>query len=159
MDVETIVKNGIQWNKDWINGPGRSHWLSSCWNLVHKKSDVFIETCCEVTANSIKWKSGVEFVCSDLKSSFEEVEKQHNKFQVSIWETWDDVQHIMTIWNGNVIQSYFRQYTIKCKTIDDDFRKAIKDISNPASYHIVTGVKDEDVADLNVFYWIPKMIP
>lgn len=156
MDLEEIEKNGIQWNRDWIHGHGLSHWLSNVWHLVHKKSVTFVETCCEVTAQSIQWKLGIELFYSDLKSSFEEVEKQQTLFQVSIGKTWDDVQHVITIWNGVAIQSYFQKYTIKCKKIDDNFRKDIQNISNPTSYHTVTGVEDEDVSDLNIFYWIPK---
>jgi hypothetical protein len=66
----------------------------------------------------------------------------------------------LTICNGKAIQSYYKEYAIKTKMIDDDFRKAVDDISNPISYKIITDVKNEDLTcftgRLHIFYWVPK---
>lgn len=165
LSVEEILKNGEQWNEDWINTAGSNHWLASCWKLVHESHTMFVVTCCEVTAAAIRWKSGLgdEWSCLDGDHKFEEVEKKFRIFQISIGEDWTDCQHILTIWDTHIIQSYYAHYKIDGSLITNQLRKAFNEISQAGSYQKVTqsqkypnGIKNEKTHNLKVYYWVPQ---
>jgi len=160
LSTDYIVKNGEQWNKEWIKGDGLNHWLASNWKILHHQSETFVSTSCEVTAAVIRWKSGFgdDWSLIDSQPSFDEVLKKSRYFQVSIGEDWMDCEHILTIWDTEIIQSYYKKYKIQSSSITPEFIRALENISSPGNYEKVTGVDYENSPSLQIFYWIPPHI-
>ena len=157
LSVDCIVKNGEQWNKDWIEGVGSDHWLAESWKILHHQSETFLSTSCEITAAALRWKSGFgdEWTLIDDQTSFEEVQKKSRYFQVSIGEDWMDCEHILTIWDTEIIQSYYKKYKIQSSSINPELITSLENISSPGNYEKVTGVDYKDPSNLRIFYWIP----
>lgn len=168
LSVEDIVKNGEQWNKEWIQTAGSKHWLNQCWKHVHRQSSLFVSTSCETTAEMIRWKSGLgtEWSLVENDHSFEEIEKKSSIFQVAMGEEWTNNEHILTIWNGHVIQSYYGKFTIESMKLTEEFKKAVNNLSDLKNYEILT--RSQKYPDgipfkqpetykktLKVFYWLP----
>ena len=164
LSVADIVLNGETWNREWIQGLGANHWLASCWKTLHRQSSTFVETSCEVTAAAIRWKSGLgdELKLVDDGYQFEDIEKESPYFQISIGEDWSDCEHIVTILDGHLIQSYYQRYKVQSQPITDEIRQAFNKIASEGSYETVTrsqsfpeGVMHREFGKLKTYYWLP----
>lgn len=155
LTVEEIIENGERWNQELLD-QRKDEELYMTWDIVHQKSSVFASTSCLVTAASIRWKSnlGQDWTLVD-DITFEQVQKMSPYFQITIGEEWMEWQHILTIWDNSVIQSYFKQYKIKSFESTPRFIEALKNINDPENYKTVTGV-ELDTHNLQIFYWIPE---
>jgi hypothetical protein len=147
LSVDYIVKNVEQWNKDWIQGIGSEHWLADSWKIIDNQSETFISTSCEITAATLRWKSGFgdEWSLVDGCPKFANVREKSAYFQVSIGEDWMDCEHILTIWDTYIIQSYYNKYKIRSSSVTDELIRALENISSLGNYEKVTGVKYEKV--------------
>lgn len=165
LSVEEIIKNGVDWNYEWIRTAGSDHWLSYCWEKLHNRSNLFVETSCEITAEVIRHKSGFDCKWSLIEDQkFSEIRSQFPIFQISIGEDWMDCEHILTIWQTHIIQSYYAKYTIHSTIITDEVIAAIDQINNSGNYEIVTrntkypyGICPlSKTNNFKVYYWVPK---
>jgi hypothetical protein len=82
---------------------------------IMKEKDLFISTSCEVTAAAIRWKSGFGDVWKLMEDGvmFTDISLKYPLFQISIGEEWMDVQHIVTVFDNHLIQSYYNKYTVQ----------------------------------------------
>ncbi len=165
LSIDDIVKNGKQWNLEWLQGEGSDHWLASTWKILHCKTLTFAETSCEVTAAMIRWKLGTgdDWELVPDRKRFEEIEKQSSRFQITIGTDWCNCHHQVTIWDGCLIQSYYNKYTIQSTPINDEIREAFNNISSEGSYETVTkspnfpqGVSISERENYKTYYWVPS---
>jgi hypothetical protein len=158
LSVEKLLDN-VEQNKEWIRGEGKDHWLASCWKIMHQQSAIFVKTSCEITAATIRWRAGLgdEWSLVDGGHTFEGIEKKSKYFQISIGEDWTSWEHIVTIWNGYLVQSYYGKYGIKSLPITAEIKEAFDNISGPGNYAKITGIECGHHDDLKVFYWLPPV--
>lgn len=151
--MEDIIKNGQELNKTWIeNHP--NHWLVKTYEILHNKSIIFSSTSCEITAMMIQWRLNLHFDLNE--DSLENITKKHNIFQISIGEDCFNNEHLFTIYNNDIIQSYYKKYTIKKTVLTSTILNAINNINEPGSYEIITSIPSTRT-DLNVYYWTVQL--
>lgn len=156
--IDELVENGKQWNQDWLISSGKDDWLANIWKIMHKNSEKFSQTSCEVTSAMIRWKFGID-ECIELENvTFKEVMKKYPLFQITIGIDNMNNEHVITIYDNHIIQSYFNKYTIQARQLNEQLITAIDNITNIDSYSEITGVNEtfDNLKDLKVFYWIPK---
>ena len=161
--IASIVENGPRWNKEWLQRPATSgHFLAVAWEILHHRSDEFVTTSCEITAEAIRWRLGVEdpslwSLLSEARP-FADIRREFPFFQVSIGDCWESCEHVLTIWNDHVIQSYFGHYPCRATPITDTLSAAFDRIRAHGSYQLITETATEVPADMdmNVYFWIPK---
>ena len=113
------IKPIVQWNRDYINAhPGSD--LAVCKTLLHPNDpDMFVDTCCEITAMAILWKLGFTRVQpNDDVASFRDAERLSPTFMV----VFDEGEHILLTHDGFVYQSYYKHYTVRAVPITEDIR-------------------------------------
>lgn len=160
-----IIAHGSLYNKDWIDHHP-DNWLVYAYDIIHRKSNTFLTTSCEITASMIQWKLGLRLKLTDC--NFEEAVEhasvenatsvaltasKNNVFQISISEDWMYCDHILTIMDNYLIQSYYNQYTIKKTLLTSEIINAINNIAEPESYEIITGVKHTN-PNWKIYYWV-----
>jgi len=157
LSVSDLVKNGKEWNYEWITTAGKDHWLASTWKILYGNSPVFSQTSCEVTAAMIRWKFGCDDWIELEKMKFKDVMDKYLLFQITIGTNDVDQEHVITIYKNHIIQSYFDRYPIRATRIDKQLIKAIDNISSLTSYLEITGGMEyyENIDELKVFYWVP----
>lgn len=158
LSADLLIKNAAKSNQQWLHD-NPEDWLTMNWQLVHHKSSVFMTTSCEITAASIRTSSGLgsEWLINEDKQTFKQIQILTPIFQITIGETWDSIEHIITIWGNHLIQSYFKHYEAKLTIITPQIINAIDNIDKDNNYEIVTSVKDKPKNTMNVFYWIPNI--
>jgi hypothetical protein len=118
--INDIVTNGARYNLDWLNGPAREddHYLYHTYLSMHGKSVTFAKTCCEVTAAMIRWKMDTPdcWILVNGKPDSLDI------YQVTVGESWDDVDHIFTVYNNSsIIESMYNKYMISINPISKSF--------------------------------------
>jgi len=160
MEVSTLLQCGTKWNKEWITkGPGKKSWLAETWKSVHGKSDLFSDTCCFITAEALAWKLTKRNTKWELveAKNFEEMEAKYSYFQVMLGTGVDDVDHVVSVYKGHVVQSFFKLYPIKSMAITDELRRAFNFVEMADSYTKISNViLGKPIAHLKVFYFAPS---
>jgi len=151
VSLEDIISNGEQENLEWLE-VDKDSYLYLTYTILHGSSKLFAVTSCEVTAAMIQWKYNCN--CAKLLENvkLQDVLKNHTIFTIPFGEDWSDTNHILTVINGHIVQSYYKHYSVKSNLITDDLIEAIDNISLPGNYEKVTGVKDDNT--YHVYYWI-----
>ena len=87
---------------------------------------------------------------------FADVQAKYPVFQISIGEDWADTRHILTVYEGYIVQSYYKRYNIKKTAITPEIIRAIDNISHPCSYGVIShAIDDFGSEDSQIFYWVP----
>ena len=147
-------KNINAHKKPWLDNEGKNHWLAHHAQII----DDFKETSCEMTATIIRHMVSKMNDWTPISGSFTEIEKLYPIFQVSYSESQiDDIEHIITVCTGKIIQSYFRKYTYSCRDITDQDRKILnkKDKVTKEDYKCITGVQLKEELNVYLFFWVP----
>lgn len=159
MEISLILEKGSQYNGVWLQTIGLNHWLYAAYKILHQKSLVFSETSCEVTAAMIRWKLTGKDEWKLLEdTTFDIIQHNHKYFQISIGEGWEDFEHVLTVYDNMIIQSYYNKYKIKSLMVTPEIVEAINNISKPENYEKVTTVKCTlaKIKNYKVFYWVPE---
>lgn len=162
--IENIIAYGQEYNREWVD-TNPSHWLVKTYDVLHRRSIIFLSTSCEITAEMMRWKLSEWFEKWELLDdvvSFEEVRTTYPVFQISIGEDWFNNEHVVTIFNDSIIQSYYAAYTIKKNVITQDIISAFNEgtgkdafLTNE-SYKVITrGQSFDKGKNVCVYYWIP----
>ena len=150
ISITDLVLNGEKWNLEWLEAHV-NHFLYETFTTLYKFDNTYAITSCEVTAEMIKWKLGYsgEWVLLSETSKFEDVYGKYPIFHITIGTDLDDINHIMTIINDQLIRSYYNKYPIKAclitKEIESDFKQS--------NYDKITNVSQND-DNLSMYYWI-----
>ena len=152
--LDDIVNYGQEYNKQWItNHP--DHWLTQTYNILHNKSIIFASTSCELTACMINTKLNYHNNWTLLDDcQFNHVYNNHKVFHISIGQDWTSPEHVLTVFDNYIIQSYYKKYNVRKTLITQTIIEALDNINAPNSYHTITNTT-LNVKDLNVFYWLP----
>jgi len=129
-----------------------SHYLYGYWKMYD--SDVFLYTSCEITALGIRllFSNEKEWICLENPPSFDEMKRKYPVFQVSFGEDWTDLDHILTVFKDEIIQSFFNRYEITQTPITQKIVNAFDELTDD-SFEIITKVKNNKT---NIFYWVPE---
>lgn len=163
---DDIIARGEELNRQWIN-QNPNHFLTKTYEILHKSSLVFLSTSCEITAMMIRWQLSTDFnkwEVIDEPVSFEKVYDSYPVFQISIGEDYSDTEHIVTIYKGYILQSYYNKYAIEKNILTPNIIRAFNDPSgvSPKSYATITrssryprGMTLKNTDNLKIYYWVP----
>lgn len=154
-----VLENCGKWNYGWLK-ENFDHWLHLNWKVLHGKSVLYAETSCDVTATTIRQKilgsdKSLSIVIED-SPLFDSIANLNSFFQVSIGEDWDNSEHILTVWDNTIFQSYYNKYKIKISDLTSEIINAFDNISENGNYEKITGVEFNNSQNLKVFYWVPS---
>ena len=164
--LDGIITRGEELNREWITR-NPTHWLTKTYEQLHNKSTIFLTTSCEITAMMLRSQlsESVEWEVLDATPVFNQVHSKYPVFQISIGEDCHNNEHIVTITNGWIIQSYYGRYTIEKNRITPNIIRAINDTEmSEKSYATITRslrcprgltIKGAN-RKLRVYYWIPS---
>jgi len=158
--MDALLKNGTLWNKEWINGIGKHTTLAHCWRDLHGKSDNFVNTCCLITAEMIRWKQypNETFEWTEGKDmTFADILNENDFFQIYISDGFNE--HAITIWDGQIIQSHYDRYTIDSAPVTPEFECAIDNIKKSNRMKIITQMpkSNKDFVDNSAPYNLHNM--
>lgn len=123
-------------NHEWINSPeGKESYLSGYAQLYKGN---FIETSCEVTAHMLRDHFAGTWQLLD------KVPTDKSLYQISIGPEWSEIEHILTVYNSYIIDSWAFKYTIRCQQIPKD---AILDLN------FFQRLYNQEFPDCELFYW------
>lgn len=154
IDVDNIVNKGADNNIKWLNKYGNTKNYEYLYEHSKIFGKMFAKTNCEITAMMLRHKlsKGVEWKLLD-----ENIKpfKDSYLFQVSYGSDFSEIEHIFTIYNGNLLHSFYKKHELKCikLSIDD-----IHNIINGNIKKILKIVQDNDPESENhtLFYWLPN---
>lgn len=177
---ERIIKN---LNHHWCMYPKNS--IESYWfNFnIDDEDDKNKDNCVmtayilrNVVANKIE-----NWIIIENPTDFQTILKLNEKslFQISFGFESDLHFHILTVWNGYVIQSYFKTYSTKCYPITQDFINHVQEFMNnsfdididierkyeiycfianiPNKYQLDKLILEDDIKPLKIFFHIPPI--
>jgi hypothetical protein len=157
-----FVRMGPQWNREWLEGPGAEHWLAAAWRCVHRSSRLFAETSCEVTAAVVRWKLGLEDPWVRLEApSFAAARAAADLFQVSFGEIPEVCEHVVTVWGGFALHSFFGRHAARSFPLDEEFGRAVDAVGEPGQFERVARAPASaarfpaPAARLEATYWVP----
>jgi len=149
-------------NIKWINSITKEspfYYLYLTW-VNKNKSVKYAKTSCEVSVCTLidKWfGNNVKWFLLD-NDTFETMLQKYSIFVVTFgygengWESWE---HCFAVKNNIVMQSYFDNYTLQSRIIDDKFICAMKDPNK--EWKEITGISiKKDNEKLMPFYWLIK---
>lgn len=150
--ITDLVANGEQYNLEWLLGH-KEHHLYHAYCIIHAQNNQFAFTSCEVTAEMIKSRLLGDQLLNLLEiSDYNTVSATYPFFQMTFGEEWSDTQHVLTIYEGYILQSYYKKYKLRAVKIDETLKELLQ---NPVeNYSIITDVKSESDS-LQVWFWVP----
>lgn len=171
MDVgllDDIITRGQSLNEEWITR-NPTHWLTETYRVLHKKSGVFASTSCDLTAMMLRWQYSKfvdQWELLDEPVVFEDVYRKYPIFQVSIGEDCDNNEHIFTIVNECIVQSYYGAYMIEKNTLTPNIIRALTNAEiSTKNYATITrssrrprGLAVTEHKKLRTYYWVPTVI-
>ena len=118
---DKLLSRKAELNYEWLASPdGASSHLSLYASLYGR---VFGTTSCEVTAMALRTQFAPDVRVNDWKLLDEGFTPSFDTkvFQISIGLEWNDGEHFVTIVHDNMLDSWFKQYTLR--VIDCDRAK------------------------------------
>jgi hypothetical protein len=123
--VQDLLNNGPRYNHEWVKKHPEHH--LSMYAAIRLWNDFQVETSCEITAQMLQEKlksdcllsSTTEWIDVD-KKDFDD--KKSLVYQVVISSDAENqaVDHIFTVYNGLVLQSFFNQHIITCTPLSTE---------------------------------------
>lgn len=166
MNLEDI--NGAECNLKWLNNNKNTAEFMN-WVSIHRSGTVYSNTSCDVTAGMLRdllQPNVKKWVLID--SNFEDVYATYNVFQIAFFSEKDitieeiiedeiQSEHILTIYEDSVLQSYFKHYSLRISPLDNEFINAINKPTTIKNYKIITGITEtkDYVKSQSIFFWIP----
>ena len=153
MSIKDFETNGEKWNLEWSDQFDIDNWVSCEDDYDDENIQSFVKwcklTCCRTTASMIQWKLGY----SKMKQSNLKLKDllEYNFFQIKMLAN-DKPFHIITIYDGYILQSWLRSYRLKIKKMDLNFIKLFEDVNkNWILICDVVGFSDNKCVDCVIY--------
>ena len=150
-----IIKRSSDLNHEWIASPiGRGHYLSGHYQL-RTHGDEFVRTSCEITAMMLRVQLVPDVNEFDGWMLLDDGDVPDAAttpvFQISMGVEWSDNEHMVTIANGTLLDSWFKRYPLRARPCDHATA-----VSRKALFALLSMSDIPASADWKLFFWVPK---